>query len=222
MHVIRKGQIRQERIANELKLKLGIRVSPRTVANYLRHGPGRKPDPKQRWMTFVRNHAKAIVACDFFVVVTANFRILYFFVIMQLGTRRILHHNVTDHPTAEWTLQQFREALPDDHPYRFVIHDRGGRCPGSGSPTLYRSQNGTIQHGRRGCMVEAYLPSSRERLDCEILKSFLRFRSHILGVSRSSVFTVRRHIWGRSIAGRSRDRRRQGERCMHTKYHRHG
>ena len=114
----------QERIANELKLKLGIRVSPRTVATYLRHGPGWKPDPKQRWMTFVRNHAKAIVACDFFVVATVNFRTLYVFVVMQLGTRRILHHNVTDHPTAEWTLQQFREALPDDHPYRFVIHDR--------------------------------------------------------------------------------------------------
>jgi putative transposase len=102
----------QERIANELKLKLGIRVSPRTVASYLHHGPRQKPDPKQqRWITFVRNHAKAIVACDFFVVVTANFRILYVFVIMQLGTRRILHSNVTDHPTAEWTLQQFREAL---------------------------------------------------------------------------------------------------------------
>jgi transposase InsO family protein len=81
------------------------------------------PDPKQRWKTFVRNHANAIVACDFFVV-TASFRTLYVFVIMQLGTGRILHHNVTDHPTAEWTLQQFREALPDDHSYRFVIHDR--------------------------------------------------------------------------------------------------
>jgi hypothetical protein len=65
-----------------------------------------------------------LLACDFFVVMTASFRTLYVFVIMQLGTRRILHHNVTDHPTAEWTLQQFREALPDDHPYRFVIHDR--------------------------------------------------------------------------------------------------
>jgi transposase InsO family protein len=45
-------------------------------------------------------------------------------VIIELGTRRILHQNVTAHPTAEWTLQQFREALPGDHPYRFVIHDR--------------------------------------------------------------------------------------------------
>ena len=115
----------EERIANELQLKLGIRVSPRTVEKYLRNGgPRRPPDPKQRWLTFIHNHAKVIVACDFFVVVTASFRTLYVFVIMELGTRRILHQNVTAHPTAEWTLQQFREALPDEHPYRFVIHDR--------------------------------------------------------------------------------------------------
>ena len=115
----------EERIANELKMKLGIRVSPRTVAKYLnRGGPRREPDPKQRWLTFVRNHAKAIVACDFFVVVTASFRTVYVFVIMELGTRRMLHQNVTAHPTAEWTLQQFREALPGDHPYRYLIHDR--------------------------------------------------------------------------------------------------
>jgi putative transposase len=73
----------EARIADELKL--GIRVSPRTVGKYLSSGsrPGRTPDPKQRWMTFVRNHAKAIVACDFFVVVTATFRILYVFVVME-------------------------------------------------------------------------------------------------------------------------------------------
>ena len=115
----------EERIANELKLKLGIRVSPRTVGKYLQDGGSRRePDPQQRWLTFVRNHAKAIVACDFFVAVTASFRTLYIFVIMEVGTRRILHHNVTAHPTAEWTLQQLREALPGDHPYLFVIHDR--------------------------------------------------------------------------------------------------
>lgn len=115
----------EERIANELKLKLGIRVSPRTVGKYLQNqGPKREPDPKQRWLTFVRNHAKVIVACDFFVVVTATFRTLYIFAMLDLGTRRILHHNVTAHPTADWTLQQFREALPGDHLYRFVIYDR--------------------------------------------------------------------------------------------------
>ena len=115
----------EERIANELKLKLGIRVSPRTVGKYLSSGrPVRTPDPQQRWLTFVRNHAQGIVACDFFVVVTATFRTLYVYVMTELGTRRILHHNVTAHPTAEWTAQQFREALPGDHPYRFITHDR--------------------------------------------------------------------------------------------------
>jgi transposase InsO family protein len=115
----------EERIANELKLKLGLWVSPRTVEKYLRNGgPARTPDPQQRWLIFLHNHAKVIVACDFFVVVTATFRILYVFVILELGTRRILHLNVTAHPTADWTLQQFREALPGDHPYRFLIHDR--------------------------------------------------------------------------------------------------
>lgn len=115
----------EERIANELKLKLGIRVSPQTVAKYLRNGrPARTPDPKQRWPTFVHNHARVIVASDFFVVVTASFRVLYVFVMLELATRRILHHNATAHPTAERTLQQFREALPGDPPYRFVIHDR--------------------------------------------------------------------------------------------------
>ena len=75
----------EEHIANELKLKLGIRVSPRTVQKYLRECPHRKPDPSQRWLTFVRNHAQAMLACDFFVVVTARFRILYILVIMGIG-----------------------------------------------------------------------------------------------------------------------------------------
>jgi putative transposase len=56
--------------------------------------------------------------------VTASFRVLYVFVAMEVGSRCILHANVTAHPTAEWTTQQFREFLAFDHPYRFVIHDR--------------------------------------------------------------------------------------------------
>ena len=78
----------------------------------------------QRWRTFVRNHATAIIACDFCVVVTATFRLLYVFVVMEHATRRILHCNVTAHPTAHWTLQQLREAIPVDHGYRFLMHDR--------------------------------------------------------------------------------------------------
>jgi putative transposase len=64
------------------------------------------------------------VACDFCVAVTATFRLLYVFVVIEHASRRILHVNVTGHPTAEWTLHQLREAIPADHAYRFLIHDR--------------------------------------------------------------------------------------------------
>jgi hypothetical protein len=59
----------EERIADELLLKIGIRISPRTVRRYMAKNPNRPADPKQRWMTFVRNHAKAVIATDFLVVV---------------------------------------------------------------------------------------------------------------------------------------------------------
>jgi putative transposase len=117
----------QERIANELLLKLGLRVSPRTVWKYLprrldRGGAHR--GSSQRWRTFIRNHARAIVACDFCVVMTASFRFLLVFVVIEHATRRVLYVNVTAHPTAAWTLQQLREAIPTDQAYRFLIHDR--------------------------------------------------------------------------------------------------
>jgi transposase InsO family protein len=117
----------QARVAAELSVKFAIYVSPRTVRAYWppeleRRGP--RGTSSQHWRTFVRNHAQSIVACDFLVVVTARFQILYVFLLMEVGTRRILHCNVTTHPTAEWTLQQLREAIPSDHPYRFLIRDR--------------------------------------------------------------------------------------------------
>ncbi len=115
----------EERIASELLLKLGIRVSPRTVRRYMPEDAGHwNGVSSQRWMTFVRNHAHAILACNFFVSVTASFRLLCVFVIMEVGTRRIAHFNVTEHPTADWTLQQFREVITGEQPQRFLIHDR--------------------------------------------------------------------------------------------------
>jgi putative transposase len=116
----------QERIAAELLIKLGIQVSPRTIQKYLLRDPsnGQRRVPSQRWMTFVRNHAKAMIACDFFVSVTVRFQIIYIFVLMEVGSRRLVHFNVTSHPTAAWTLQQFREAIDNSQDYRFLIHDR--------------------------------------------------------------------------------------------------
>ena len=77
----------QERIANELLLKLGIRVSPRTVAKYMPKRPPGSPGGDQRWSTFMRNQAKAILACDFSVAVTAAFRMLYVFVVIESTER---------------------------------------------------------------------------------------------------------------------------------------
>jgi len=116
----------EERIANELLVKLGIRLSPRTVRRYMPSRPRRPRPGTQAWSTFVRNHARSVLASDFFVVVTATFRILYVFVVLEVGTRRILHWNVTAHPTADWTAQQFRMVVPGDQKHRFVIHDRDG------------------------------------------------------------------------------------------------
>jgi putative transposase len=114
----------QARVAAELSFKLGIHVSPRTVRKYWPHEPndrGRRRASSQDWATIVRNHAEAVVACDFMVAVTAKFQLLYVLVILEVGSRRILQCNVTAHPTGEWTLQQLREALPSDHGYRFLI-----------------------------------------------------------------------------------------------------
>jgi putative transposase len=117
----------EERIANELALKLGIYVSPRTVRAYWPEEPlgsGRRSTHPQHWCSFVRNHARAIVACDFLVAVTARFQLVFVLVVMEIGSRKIVHCNVTAHPNAVWTMQQFREAIPSDHRYRFLIHDR--------------------------------------------------------------------------------------------------
>jgi hypothetical protein len=126
----------KERIANELKLKLSIQVSPRTVGKYLRKDrPVRTPDPKQRWLTFVRNHAKVMVACDFFVVITATFRTLYVFVVIEIGSRKIVHQNVTAHPTAEWTPYARKldlvESVPALHRTGATDDNESTRCRGS-------------------------------------------------------------------------------------------
>lgn len=115
----------EERIADELRLKLGMTVSPRTVGRYLSQAGPPCPGPRaQRWSTFVRNHAHAVLACDFFVTVTVGFRLVYVFVVMEVGTRRIVHWNATQHPTADWTVQQFRAAITGEAAHRFLVHDR--------------------------------------------------------------------------------------------------
>jgi putative transposase len=113
----------EERIANELLLKIGIRVSPPTVNTYLPWRPSSRPRGDLRWSTFLRLHAQGVIACDFLVTVTATFRLLYVFVVIEHRSRRLIHCNVTAHPSAAWTLQQLREVVGIEDRYKFLIHD---------------------------------------------------------------------------------------------------
>ena len=102
-------------LPSELLVKLGIRVSPRTVRKYMpKPAPGH-PRGDRRWSTFLRNHARAILACDFFVAVTATFRLLYVFVVIEHGSRRHVRVDVTATPSADWALQQMREVVGVDN-----------------------------------------------------------------------------------------------------------
>src|SRR5437667_242622 len=98
------------RIHSEL-LKLGIKISEASVAKYMVRHP--KP-PSQTWRTFLKNHATQLASIDFFTVPTALFRILFVFIVIQHDRRRLVHFNVTAHPTAEWTARQILEAFPFD------------------------------------------------------------------------------------------------------------
>ncbi len=114
-----------ERIRGEL-LKLGIRVSKRTIQKYTRQVPRLRPDG-QRWATFLRNHAGDVWACDFLPVTDLLFRPLYAFFIVALGARRVVHVGVTRHPTDAWVAQQLREATPFDQRPRYLIRDNDGK-----------------------------------------------------------------------------------------------
>jgi putative transposase len=116
------------RIHGEMQ-KLGFVISERTVARYLRRMRRRGNSGKQ-WLTFLRNHREVTIAFDFFTAPTATFRLLYCFFVIEHGRRRILHLNVTRHPTADWVIQQLREALPDAPPYRYAIFDHDSKFGG--------------------------------------------------------------------------------------------
>ena len=108
------------RIHGEL-LKLGIDIGETSVGKYIVRK--RKP-PSQTWRTFLENHVQTMVSIDFFTVPTIRFQVLYVFLVLAHDRRRIVHFNVTAHPTAEWTGQQLREAFPFEQVPRYLLRDR--------------------------------------------------------------------------------------------------
>ncbi len=114
-----------DRIRGEL-LKLGIRVSKRTIQRYLPQARPAHP-PGQAWATFLRNHAETTWACDFLAVSDLLFRPLYAFFVIAHGSRRVVHVGVTRQPTDAWVAQQLREATPFEQRPRFLIRDNDGK-----------------------------------------------------------------------------------------------
>jgi len=114
-----------KRIRGEL-LKLGVRVSKRTIQKYMRQvrPPGKHG---QSWETFIRNHTDDIWACDFLQLYDAWFRPIFAFFVVTHGSREVVHFNVTRSPNDEWVAQQLREATPWGEGPRFLIRDNDGK-----------------------------------------------------------------------------------------------
>jgi transposase InsO family protein len=214
------------RIHGELT-KLGFKISERSVSRYLRAIRPR-PERRQGWLTFLRNHREVIVAMDFFTVPTATFRLLYVWFAIRHGRREIVHWSVTEHPTAPWVIQQLREAFPFDAAASgssYVVFDRDaifstevvstivsmGIDP---TRTSYQSpwQNGVAERFvgsvRRELLDHVIIVDDRHlrRLLGEYMAYYLEDRTH-LGLGKDA--PLARHVEPRpagsaSIRGRAR------------------
>src|ERR1700716_3185932 len=114
-------------------------LSERTISRWMKRAP-RDPDPAKRWLAFLRNHREAIAAMDLFTVPTITFGALYRLFVIRHDRRRILHVNVTKHPTSGWIIQQLREAFPFGSAPRYLIFDRDAKY-GLEVPGTLRSLN---------------------------------------------------------------------------------
>jgi putative transposase len=157
---------RAPRIHGELAM-LGFDVSERSVSRWMQRAP-LTPESGQRWLIFLRNHREAIAAMDFFSVPTLTFNVLYVFFIIGHDRRRILHFNVTRHPTNVWIVQQLREAFPYEPAIKFLILDHDAKY-GTEVPGAIRSMNIATVRTAVGCpwqngVAERWVGSCRREL----------------------------------------------------------
>jgi len=162
---------RAPRIHAEL-LKLGFDVAERTISRYL---PKRSPNPDKikQWMAFLRNHRDAIAAMDFFIVPLLTFQVLYVLVIIHHGRRILLHVNVTFHPTAQWVVQQLREAFPYDTAPGYLIFDRDSIFSAKVVATVrsfgIRPVRTTYRSPWQNGVIERWIGSCRRELLCHVV-----------------------------------------------------
>jgi putative transposase len=189
------------RIHGEI-LKLGLDIAEATVQRYLPRKPKRTTG--QAWKTFLKNHSSEIISLDFFVVPTITFPLVHVLVFLSHHRRKIIHFNVTDHPTSEWASQQLRNAFCDELPLKFLIRDRDSKFGEAFTHsvealgirpilTAYRSpwRDGYVERVigsiRRECLDHVIIANESHLRG--ILQSYLRYyntqRTH-LAVSKDS------------------------------------
>src|SRR5712692_4793215 len=208
------------RIHGEL-LMLGFEVSERTISRWMRRAP-RDPEPAKRWLTFLRNHREALAAMDFFTVPTFTFGVLYCFFVISHDRRRVLHFNVTQHPTSTWIVQQLREAFPYGWTPNFLIFDRDAKY-GLEVPVAVRSmairpirtsfgspwQNGAAERWVESCRrdlldhVIALNESHLKRLLSEYVHYYHEDRTH-LGLGKETPGGRLRSVSSGQVIGRAR------------------
>ena len=184
------------RIHGEL-LMLGFDLAERTISRWMKRAP-RDPEPAKRWLAFLRNHREAIAAMDFFAAPTITFGVLYGFFVISHDRRRILHFNVTKHPTSSWIIQQLREAFPFESAPRYLIFDRDAKY-GLDVPVAVRSlkmspvrtsfespwQNGVAERWVESCRRDLldHIIAVNERHLKRLLSEYVRYyhedRTHL-------------------------------------------
>ena len=192
------------RIHGEL-LMLGFDVSERTISRWMRRASS-NPQAAKRWLAFLRNHGEVIAAMDFFTVSTITCGVLYCFLIVDHGRRRIVNFNVTSHRTAGWIIQQLREAFPYQSAPRFLIFDRDAKY-GLEVPIAVRSmairpvrtsfqspwQNGIAERWVESCRrdlldhVIAFNERHLKRLLADYVRYYHEDRTH-LGLQKQTPF----------------------------------
>ena len=186
-----------KRVQGEL-LKLGIKVSKRTIQRYIRHVRPLRPHG-QSWATFLQNHAREIWACDFLQLHDAFFRPLFAFFITELGSRRIVHVGVTRSPTDDWVAQQLREATPFGEAPTFLIRDNDAK---------YGSHFAAVATGSSITVLRTPIRAPRANAICERLLGSVRREclDHLLIVSEAHL----RRILNEYVAYFNRSRPHQG------------
>ena len=173
-----------ERIRGEL-LKLGIRVSKRTIQKYIRGARPRPPHLGQRWRTFLRDHT--VWACDFVQTYDIWFRPIFAFFIVDINSKTVVHLAATYNPTRAWTAQQLRNATPFGEGPQFIIRDRDDKygaefdrvAKGAGVRVIRTAVRAPLMNS----VVERFIRSSRrecldhgiilgERHLCSVLSEF--------------------------------------------------